>query len=415
MMVVLVMLIVLSFLLSGSEAAFFSLTGKDINILKTRERPSFKRILLLTESPKTLQSSILIANTLVNLGIIIIGNILLSQYFGALGIKSFLVKMISLALLLVVFVEILPKVWANHHKIWFAANSSLVVEIFHTLFFRLSKRMARINENLEQKIAANNSGAEPSIEDAIDLLPEDEATPEEKEMLKGIRKFGDTEVKQIMRTRMDVNGIPFETNFEELKKLVSELHYSRIPVYRGSLDDIAGMLHTKDLLPVLNESADYDWHGLLRTPYFVHEKKYIEDLLQEFRNKRIHFAVVVDEFGGTSGIVTLEDIVEEVVGDIRDEFDDDESSNTRIDDYNYVFEGKTMVTDVCKAMNLPLDTFDDVRGESDSIGGMLLEIAGEFPQAEQQFFVKDFILMPLSIANHRIDKVRITIQRTGQI
>ncbi len=249
---------------------------------------------------------------------------------------------------------------------------------------------------------------------AIDLLPDHEATVEEKQILKGIRKFGDTTVKQIMRTRLDVSGIDINSSFVNTIKKVEELHYSRLPVYKNNLDEVVGMLHTKDLLPHLNEADNFDWHTLMRQPYFVHEQKLIEDLLQEFRNRRNHFAVVVDEFGGTSGIVTLEDIMEEIIGDIKDEFDDEESVNKKIDDFTYIFEGKTMINDVCIAMNLPVDTFDNVRDDSDSLAGLVLEIAGEFPQVNEEIISGDFTFLPLEINKNRIDKVKVIIKQTGE-
>jgi CBS domain containing-hemolysin-like protein len=181
-------------------------------------------------------------------------------------------------------------------------------------------------------------------------------------------------------------------------------------VYKNNLDEVVGMLHTKDILPHLHEPADFDWHILLRQPYFVHEQKLIEDLLQEFRNRHMHFAVVVDEFGGTSGIVTLEDVMEEIIGEIKDEFDDEESNNKKIDDYNYIFEGKTMVNDVCKALKLPADTFDAVRGESDSLAGLVLEIAGEFPQVNEEVKSGNYIFIPLEINKNRLDKIKISIK-----
>ncbi|HMJ47780.1 MAG TPA: CBS domain-containing protein, partial [Ferruginibacter sp.] len=255
-----------------------------------------------------------------------------------------------------------------------------------------------------------------NLDYAIDLLPEHEASIEEKQILKGIRKFGDTEVKQIMRTRMDVSGIEYSCNFREVIKKVEELHYSRLPVYRSSLDEVSGMLHTKDLLANVDQPDDFDWHTMIRPPYFVHEQKLIEDLLQEFRNKRIHFAIVVDEFGGTSGIATLEDILEEIIGEIKDEFDDEESINKKLDEYNYIFEGKVMINDACKAMNLPTDTFDEIRGESDSMAGLLLEIAGEFPQENDTLVSGDFTFIPLEIKKNRIDKLKVSIepQESGQ-
>ncbi|RYF83422.1 MAG: gliding motility-associated protein GldE, partial [Chitinophagaceae bacterium] len=361
-----VILYMLSFLIAGSEVAFFSLNVKDINALKTKQQPSFRRIVTLLEQPKTLQASMLVANVFVNLGAILVSNYLLDAWMQPLGLSLGLlltIKIAVISILLVLFAEVLPKVWAAHHKVWFAASSSLVIEIFNSVFYLLSKRIVRFTENMNKQLSAEKKSgmADSNLDFAIDLLPDHEATVEEKQILKGIRKFGDTEVKQIMRTRMDVSGIEYNCSLADVMKKVTELHYSRLPVYRGNLDEIAGMLHTKDLLPYLHQPDAFDWHSLIRSPYFVHEQKLIEDLLQEFRAKRMHFAIVVDEFGGTSGIATLEDIMEEIIGEIKDEFDDEESVNKKIDDYNYIFEGKFMINDACKAMNLPVDTFDEIR------------------------------------------------------
>lgn len=409
-----ILLFILSFLIAGSQVAFFSMNVKDINVLKTRKQPSFRRIVNLMEQPKTLLASMLITNSFVNIGAILISNILIDNWLIGLTLSwwlVFLIKLSSISLLLVLFAEVLPKVWATHHKLWFASTASLTIEIFNSIFYGLSKRLVKFSDNLEKKLRHDHSSTmdNSNLDYAIDLLPDHEASMEEKQILKGIRKFGDTEVKQIMRTRMDVSGIEYSCNFREVIKKVEELHYSRLPVYRSSLDEVSGMLHTKDLLANLDQPDDYDWHILIRPPYFVHEQKLIEDLLQEFRNKRIHFAIVVDEFGGTSGIVTLEDILEEIIGEIKDEFDDEESVNKKLDDYNYIFEGKVMINDACKAMNLPADTFDDIRGESDSMAGLLLEIAGEFPQENDSLVSGDFTFIPLEIKKNRIDKLKVCI------
>jgi putative hemolysin len=410
-------LFVISFLVAGSEVAFFSLTYKDINLLKTKQLPAYKRIITLLEQPKTLLASIMIANNLVNIAIILILNILLTGWMEAFLLPfwiSFSLKIAIVTIILVLFGEVLPRVWATNHKIWFAAASSLVIEIFNGIFIRLSKRFVSFSDRIERNFSGNNSTSmdNSQLDYAIDLLPENEATIEEKQILKGIRKFGDTTVKQIMRTRLDVSGIEHTITFEDVIKKIEELHYSRLPVYKNNLDEVAGMLHTKDLLPYVNASKveNYDWHTLIRPAFFVHEQKLIEDLLQEFRNRRIHFAIVVDEFGGTSGIVTLEDIMEEIIGDIKDEFDDEESGNKKIDDFTYIFEGKTMINDVCQALNLPPNTFEDVRGDSDSLAGLILEIAGEFPQVNEEIASGDFIFIPLEINKNRIDKVKVIIK-----
>ena len=399
--------------MAGSEVAFFSLTMKDINMLKTRQQPSYKRIVTLLENPKTLLASMLIANSLVNIGIILISNTLMTNWIENLnihGLLEFAIKVIVVASILVMFGEVLPKVWATHHKIWFASTSSLTIEIFNSIFYPISKRLVNLSDKIEKRFHAGSSRMDDTqLDYAIDLLPDHEATSEEKQILKGIRKFGNTTVKQTMRTRLDVSGIEVISSFLDVKNKVEEMHYSRLPVYKNNLDEIVGILHTKDLLPHLDDEV-FDWHPLMRPVFYVHEQKLIEDLLQDFRNKRIHLAVVVDEFGGTSGIVTLEDIMEEIIGDIQDEFDDEQSVNKKLDDFNYIFEGKTMINDVCKALRIPVTTFNKIRGDSDSLAGLVLEIAGEFPQINEAIVAGDFTFIPLEINRNRIEKVKITLK-----
>ncbi len=415
LVLIVVILAIISFLIAGSEVAFFSLSQTDINVLKTRQQPSFRRIVTLLEQPKTLQASLFITNIFVNIGIILSFNILIDDWYShyiIAGWLKFVVKAVVISFFILLFTQILPKLWATHHKIWFSATASLIVEIFNSIFYMLSKRLVKFGDRLEKNFSVdkNTSNTDAAdLDNAIDSLPDNEATIEEKQILKGIRKFGDTPVKQIMRTRLDVHGIDLSTPFNEVIKIVEDLHYSRLPVYKNNLDEIVGMLHTKDLLPFINEPTTFSWHSLVRTAIFVHEQKLIEDLLQEFRTKRVHFAIVVDEFGGTAGIVTLEDIMEEIIGEIKDEFDDEESSNKKIDDNTFIFEGKLMINDACKAMNLSIDTFDDVRGESDSVAGLVLEIAGEFPQIEEVLESGNFTFIPLEINKNRIDKVKVLI------
>lgn len=413
------MLFVVSFLVAGSEVAFFSLTYKDINMLKTKQQPAFRRIISLLEQPKMLLASMLISNSFANIGIVLISNYLLEDWLKTFQLAVwlvFLIKLVIVTFLIVLFSEVLPKIWATNHKIWFAATASVIIELLHGLCLRLgiSNWLVGLSDRVERKFSPGKSSIldDSQLDYAIDLLPEHEATLEEKQILKGIRKFSDTPVKQVMRTRLDVSGIDYNSSFEDVVKKIEELHYSRLPVYKNNLDEVEGMLHTKDILPHVNNEVayDFDWHTLVRPAYFVHEQKLIEDLLQEFRNKRIHFAVVVDEFGGTSGIVTLEDIMEEIIGDIQDEFDDEQSANKKLDDHTYMFEGKTMINDVCKLMGLPGDTFEKVRGDSDSLAGLVLEIAGEFPQVNEEVPSGEFIFIPLEINKNRIEKVKVIIK-----
>lgn len=411
---ILVVLFVLSFLFSGSEMAFFSLSLKDINMLKTRQQPSYKRIIALLENPKILMASLLISNCFVNIGIILISNSLMNEWINTLGLNviiNLLIKVVVITCALVLFCEVLPKIWATHHKIWFASTASMTVDVFNNILFKLSKRVVSFGDSIEKTFHSRSTKMDDNqIDNAIDLLPDNKATNEEKQILKGIRKFSNTTVKQTMRPRLDVSGIEFSTSFTNVIKRVKEFSYSRLPIYKSNLDEIVGILHTKDLLSHLQEE-EFDWHPLMRPVFYVHEQKLIEDLLQDFRNKRIHLAVVVDEFGGTSGIVTLEDIMEEIIGDIQDEFDDEQSINKKIDSYNYIFEGKTMVNDVCKILNIPLHTFDLLRGESDSLAGLILEIAGEFPKVNEQFETNNFTFTVLEINKNRIEKVKLTLKQ----
>ena len=213
-----------------------------------------------------------------------------------------------------------------------------------------------------------------------------------------------------MRTRLDVSGIEYKTNFQDLLRKTEELHYSRLPVFKEDLDEVVGVLNTKDVLPYIHTTNEFEWHSLLRTPYFIHEHKLIEDLLKDFQQKHIHFAVVVDEFGGTSGIVTLEDIMEEIIGDIKDEFDEEDPGFKKLDEHNYIFDGSIMINDTCRLMKLPADTFDKVKGESDSLAGLVLEIAGEIPQQNQVISSGDFEFVVLEIHKNRLQKIKITIK-----
>jgi putative hemolysin len=412
LVILILFFLVMSFIVSGSRIAFFSLSEKEINILKTKQDSSWRRIVNLLEEPKTLLASLLIANILLNIGIIILSNFLIDQvisFIPGYWLLEFAMKVVMVSFVLILFGEVMPKVWASQNTLQFAFYTSGVTEIIHLLFRRLGILLASQSEKLERLFGSQRSAAN-SLEE-LDHAIDNDTTEEEKNILKGIIKFGNITVKQIMKTRLDVSGIEDELNFGQLKLKIEELHYSRLPVYKKSLDDITGMIHTKDLMPFLNEPDEFEWHSQLRSPHFVHEHKMIKDLLQEFQSSRIHFAIVVDEFGGTSGIVTLEDILEEVIGDIKDEFDEDEGSAAKQDDGSFIFEGRTMINDVCKAMNLPVDTFDNVKGESDSLAGLILELAGEIPKVNDVILCGDFEFTILEADSSRIKKVKVRIKQ----
>lgn len=409
-------LLILTFVISGAEVALFSLNNKDINVLKTKQHAAARRIITLLEEPKEVYASLLISGTFINICIIILANYLIDQLLAFRYwpyTMIILAKALMIAFIVVFFGRLLPKVYATQNNMRFAYDYSLIIETLHLLLRRISRWIVSVADSIGNRLGANRFEAlsMKELDDAIDIRSDEEASPEEKNILKGIVKFGNITVKQIMRSRVDVSGVAYSVSFAELVRRVEELHYSRLPVYKGSLDEIAGIIHTKDLIPYLHEPAEFDWHSLIRHPYFVPESKLIEDLLRDFQLKRIHFAVVVDEFGGTSGIVTMEDIMEEVIGDIKDEFDDEELGNSKIDDRNYIFEGKTMIHDMCKAMRLPMDTFDSVRGESESLAGLVLELAGEFPQQNAVIHSGDFDFTVVETTDNRIRQVKVTINK----
>lgn len=416
LIVFLFILILLSFITSGAEVAIFSLQSKDVNMLKTKQHASARRITSLLEERKAVYTSLLIAGGVFNISIIILANFFLSQvlHFGTKTILipvdiDMLVKIVIIAFVIVFVVKMLPKVWATQNTLRFAYSVSSVVEALHLLLRRISLRMVAIADQISETSGANESEATSmrELDDAIEI-DNTETSIEEKNILKGIVKFSNITVKQIMKFRLDVNGIDYHTSFPDLVKKVEELHYSRLPVYRGSLDETTGILNTKDLLPFIDQE-NFDWHALIRPTLFVPESKLISDLLREFQTGRIHFAIVVDEFGGASGIVTMEDILEEIIGDIKDEFDEDETSVKKIDDRTYIADAKIMLYDLCRAMRLPIDTFDAVKGESDSLGGLVLEIAGEFPSVNETVVSGDFDFTVLEIEKNRIKSVQITV------
>ncbi len=419
---ILFLLLFLTFIIAGAEVALFSLNKDDINLLKTKTHPPAKRIISLLSEPKEVYTSLVLAEIFVNICLILLFNLLAGRFISFAAMPGWLeiaLKVIVISGILLLFGKLLPKVWAAQSNLRFAYSISFMAEWLHLLLGGISKRIVslagRISRTGSRDPKKGSSIAE--LNQAIDIKPDEEISPEEKNILKGVIKFGNIHVKQVMKERLEVSGLEYGYTFREVIKKTEELHYSRLPVYRNNLDEIVGVMNTKDLLPWLEQGEDFDWHPLMRQPYFIPETKLIEDLLKDFQQKRIHFAIVVDEFGGTSGIVTMEDVVEEIIGEIKDEFDEEESGSRQLDEFNYIFEGKMMIHEMCERMNLPIDTFDAVKGESESVAGLVLELAGKFPaineiiactisgSAPAQF---DFTV--LQEKDNRIQQVKITVR-----
>jgi gliding motility-associated protein GldE len=410
------LLLFLSFVIAGSEVAFFSLSYKDIQSIKNKPYRPFQRIIVLLEAPKKLLTSMLIANSFINICIILIANIIIDHFFifdsNTFPGVEFVVKVILVTLLLLFFGEILPKVLATQNNIRFAQDFSWIIQGVYFIFSKPSAFMVKYTNSIEKLLAQkrnNNSYSMEELDHAIELTTSPVHQTQEKNILKGIVKFGNISVKQIMKTRLDVDGVEEQIDFNHLLEHIKEHNYSRFPIFKEDLDTIVGMIHTKDIIPHINEGASYNWKQLIRPAFFVHEQKMVEDLLKEFQLKRIHFAVVVDEFGGTSGIITLEDILEEIVGDIKDEFDDEESLIKKIDEHLYMVEGKTTINDFCNFIDIATNTFDAVKGESDTMAGLFLELAGHFPALQQVVKYKQFSFTVMEIQKNRIHKIQLII------
>jgi Hemolysins and related proteins containing CBS domains len=371
--------------------------------------------------PETIISNLLISNNFLNIGIIITTNLLFDQVLDIssllvgwspqwITMAKFIIQIVLVTFLVVLFGEVLPKVYATQYNMRLSLFTSPFISLLDRLFRPLSNLLMKSTSFIEDKYAKKTYKeiSNEEVDHVIEMTVGETATKEEKNIFKGIFKFGDITVKQIMRTRLDVSGLEYNWNFTDVKKQVIETGFSRLPVYSESLDEVKGILYAKDLLNYIDE-FDFDWHTLIRPAHFVHETKLIKDLLNEFQSKRIHMAIVVDEFGGSSGLVTLEDIMEEIIGDIKDEYDEDDILVKKLDEHNYIFEGKTLINDVCRVMGISTDIFDAARGKSDSLGGMVIELAGNFPSLNETYSFEQYQFTVLELEKRRIKRVKVTV------
>lgn len=408
-------LLVFSALVSGSEIAFFSLGPARHQELKNRDSKAARTVQGLLETPKRLLATILISNNFINVAIVVISTYITNSIFNFEQISywlAFFIQVVMVTAIILFFGEIIPKIYANQKNLQFALFIAPAIKFLLKLFYPLSSILVRSTNLIDNRLQRKSYNISMSeLSDAIELTSDHTTPEEEKKILQGIVKFGDIEVKEIMRSRMDVAAVEIATTYTELMKYITDAGYSRIPVYEESFDKIKGILYIKDLLPYLNESNAFNWQGLLRDAFFVPEIKKINDLLQEFREKKIHMAVVVDEYGGTSGIVTLEDIIEEIVGEISDEHDEplDEIAYQRIDKQKYIFEGKTSINDFCKVIGVNDDIFDRVKGDADSLAGLLLELMEKLPEKEESVDYLYFKFTVKAVDKRRIKRILVEI------
>ena len=432
------LLLYASAMISGSEGAFFSLTHNDFALLREENTKSAKRILELKEKPRGLLATILISNNFINIAIVVVSAFIINglvteetfanwsgkftdnvTYFQGSEhyisrIFEFGITTVTVTFLLVLFGEVAPKIYAKINKIQLAKQMSGVLWFLMRALHPMSRLLVKGTNFIESRLdnQASSSSLREDIDEAINLsVGHEDDTEQEIDILKSIVKFGDVAVKQIMRSRVDVTAVDATISYDELLTTARESGFSRIPVYNEDFDHVTGILYVKDLLGHLREAKDYAWQELIRTNVlYVPESKKIDALLKEFQEERMHLAVVVDEYGGSSGIVTLEDIMEEVIGEIKDEFDDrEEVEYKQIDDFNYQFEGKTLINDACRIIGVEIAIFDEVRGESDSVAGLILEMSGFIPKKGAEYFHDDFRFKAVKVGKRRIEQVLITL------
>ena len=415
--VVLVFLLICSGLISGAEVAFFGLSVTELNEIDDEKTTRGKILLGLLNKPKKLLATILVANNAINIGIVLlfndIGDTIFSNInywlFGVISVR-FLLEVIVATFLILMFGEILPKIYANRNRRSFSHFMAYPLKILDYLFTPLSGPMNSVSQLMYNKLGRQKSNLSVDhLSQALELTSEGDTTKEEQKILEGIVSFGNTDTKQVMRPRIDIFALNEEMKFSEVLEEIRNHGYSRIPVFSENLDNVLGVLYVKDLLPYI-ERKSFNWLSLIREPYFVPENKKLDDLLMEFQDMKNHLAVVVDEYGGTSGIVTLEDIIEEIVGDISDEFDDEDLIYSKLDDHNFVFDGKTNLKDFYRVVKIENEEeFEEQKGESETIAGFVLEIAGSFPKRGEKVRFKNYEFLVESLDKKRLKQIKVTL------
>jgi len=407
--ILLVILLILSGFISGSEVALFSLSKAEIE--SKSHLKSFKIIANLLQKPNKLLATILVVNNLINIAIVILFTKLGEVLFSTIGspLLKFFIEIVIATFLILLFGEILPKIYASRNNISFSRIIAYPLTILDIIFSPISLPMQKFSIYIKKKLAIQNSNISiDQISHALDLTRTEDTTKQEQKLLKGIVNFGNIDTNEIMCPRIDIFALDSTLKSEEVLKSITKTNHSRIPVFDENLDKIIGILHIKELLPFLDKK-DFQWKKLLREPLFIPENKKLDDLMLEFQEKKVHLAIVVDEYGGTSGLVTLEDVIEEIVGDISDEFDDDNLLYSRIDDQNYIFDGKTSLHDFCRIIGEDKNIFDQYKGDAETIAGFILEISNSFPRKNSKINFMKFIFTVESIDKKRIKQIKLTI------
>ena len=411
-----VLLLFASGFVSASEIAFFSLSPSDLNDIENDDHPSDKHIRSLLGDSERLLATILISNNFVNVTIIMLCNFFFAGVidFGTSVILEFLVITVVLTFLLLLFGEIMPKIYSAQHTLKFSRMAAPIIVFLKKVFSPLSNMLVRSTVLVNKCVSKKNYNISvDELSQALELTDKNEIS-EESNILEGVIRFGGETVKEVMTPRMDIVDLEIQASFSEVMACVVENAYSRIPVYEDSIDNIKGILYIKDLLPYLKKGDDFQWQNLVRPAFFVPETKMIDDLLRDFQANKIHIAIVVDEFGGTLGIVTMEDIIEEIVGEINDEYDDEERTYVKLNDTTYVFEAKTLLSDFYKILKLDTDEFEEVEGEADTLAGLLLEIKGEFPKLHEKLDFKNYHFEVLEKDARRILKIKVVVDEPNQ-
>jgi gliding motility-associated protein GldE len=410
---VIIILLIGSALVSACEVAYFSFRPEDLENFKTDKNKKSNTVLKLYSNPEKLLSTILVANNTINIAIVLLAAYLSSGIFdfSSEPVLGFIINVVVITFLLLFFGEVMPKVYASRNNITIALLMAYPLTLLEKFFQPVTYLLIISSSFVKRRTGPRRSNISmDDLSDALELTS-DEFNEDEK-ILKGIVNFGNTNVSAIMCSRIDVTAIDIKSGFDKIVPVIISSGFSRIPVYSGSFDTVKGILYAKDVLPYTNNPCNFKWQALLRPPYFVPETKKINDLLKEFQTKKIHMAVVIDEYGGTSGIVTLEDILEEIVGEITDESDEDQPLYRKLDEKTYIFEAKILLNDFCKVLDIDEDPFEEVRGESETLAGLILELTGEIPQKDQIIKYGNFIFRIESADRRRIKEIRVEIKKT---